>query len=207
MTDPISATIMGVVGLGSTILGGETSAKGAAEQGIAQLKQNYYQAGIAQFNANVARQNADYERNRGEQEAQQYGIAGAQKMGAITAAQGASGLDVNTGSAAAVRAGEARVQAMDLTQIRSNAAKAAYNYDVEAQGFENQSALYTMAGTNAVDAANINVESSIIGTASSVASKWSQGSQVGLFNNLGSAASSLGSGISDAASFVSGFGF
>jgi hypothetical protein len=58
-----------------------------------------------------------------------------------------------------------------------------------------------MAGTDAAAAGATKAEASIVGTVGSVASKWTQGSQVGLFNDVGSgiskAASSLFGGSSD----------
>lgn len=182
--------------IGATIAGGAAQAQGAAFSGQAQQQSYLYQAGVANINQQIAKQNQDYALNAGEQQAEKYGMAGGQRLGSIKASQGSSGLDVNSGSAVAVRAGESKVIHMDLDQIRSNAAKTAYDYDTQATGFENQAKLYRMAGANAKTAASINVESSILGTASSVAGKWLQGSQVGLFGGGSSSGQSFGSGSS-----------
>lgn len=179
------AEAMAVVGMGATIAGGITQAAGAKAAGQAALQQNNYQAGIAEINSKIATQNADYARNQGEIQATQYGIKSAQRQGAIRAGQGASGVDVNTGTAVDVRASQKKVSDMDLAQIRTNAAKTAYDFDAQAVGFDNQATLYRMAGANAVTAANYQATASILGTVSSVASKWSQGSQVGMFAGMG----------------------
>lgn len=197
------AEAMAVVGMGATIAGGITQAAGAKAAGQAALQQNNYQAGVAEINSKIAKQNADYARNQGEIQAQQYGIKSAQRMGAIHAGQSASGIDVNTGTAVDVRASQKLTSDMDLAQIRQNAAKTAYDFDAQAVGFDNQATLYKMAGTNAVVAANYQATASILGTVSSVASKWSQGSQMGMFSGGGSGGSG-GSGGAEAAAAAFG---
>jgi hypothetical protein len=173
----------------SSIAGGVVGAEGAQKQGQAQLLQNYYQAGIAQFNAQIARQNADWAVNQGEVQAQTYGIQAGQTLGHIITAQAGSGFDVGSGTAAAVQASQRKTFALDLEQIRANANQAAFGYNVQAVNFDKQAQLYQMAGTNAAAAGQISAESSILGTVGSVASKWTQASQVGLFGDFGSLAS------------------
>jgi hypothetical protein len=181
------AEAMAVVGLGATIAGGITQAAGAKAAGQAALAQNNYQAGVAEINSKIAKQNADYARNNGEIQAQNYGIKASQRTGMIRAGQGASGVDVNSGSAVDVRASQEKTSQMDLTQIRMNAVKAAYDFDAQAVGFDNQAGLYRMAGANAVTASNYQATASILGTVSSVSSKWMQGSQMGMFSGSGGA--------------------
>lgn len=190
------AEAMAVVGIGATIAGGITQAAGAQAAGQAALQQNNYQAGVAEINSKIAKQNADYARNQGEIQATQYGIKSAQRQGAIRAGQGASGVDVNTGTAVDVRESQKKVSDMDLAQIRLNASKTAYDFDAQAVGFDNQATLYKMAGANAVVAANYSATASILGTVSSVSSKWMQGSQMGMFSGSGSNPVDVGSAIS-----------
>jgi len=106
----------------------------------------------------------------------------AQQAGAIRAAQGASNIDVNSGSAAKVQADQRFIAQTDLTQIRSNAAKVAYDYDVKSVMDLNQANLDVMAGENAKQAGQINAMSSILGTVGSVSSKWLQGGQQGMWS-------------------------
>jgi hypothetical protein len=186
------AAPLAVLGMGSTLLGGITQAQGAQAEGKAQLEQNYYQAGVAKLNADIAKQDEAFALNKGEQEAQIAGLRGGQQLGQIKAAQASGNIDVNSGSALAVQKGQKMAIDLDRAQITSNAAMAAYDYNAKATQFENQSTLYEMAGTNAAQAGQIKAESSILGTAGSVAAKWSQGSQVGLFNDVGS---SIGSAV------------
>jgi hypothetical protein len=183
MAAPINAAVGGI-GLISTIFGGVTQAQGAQQQAQAQQGMYNYQAGVARFNAAIALQNADYARQQGERQAEIYGLKAGQELGGIRAAQSATGLDINTGSAVKVLASQRKVANMDMAQIRANAAKTAYDFDVTSMGFEQQANLYKMAGANAAAAGQINVESSILGTVGSVSSKWLQASQMGLFNPL-----------------------
>lgn len=177
-----SPTSIGEVGLGSTALGGIFSAFGAGESGAAQKGMYDYQASVAEINSQIALQNADYARQQGEGQAQAFGISAAQRAGQIKVAQASSGLDINSGSAVQVRQSQKLVTDMDLNQIRSNAAKTAYDYDVQSVNFTNQAQIDTFSGQQAELAGDINIGSSIIGTAGSVSAKWLQGNQTDLWN-------------------------
>lgn len=175
------AAALGTVGLGATLAGGITSAIGAEKSGEAQQSAFNYQAGVAQINSQIDLQNADYARQQGENEATQYGMKAGQQFAAIKAGQAASGLDVNSGSAVAVQASQRQITAMDLSRIRSNAAKTAYDYDVKSTMDLNQATLDVMGGQNAKIAGDIGAASSILGSVGSVATKWNAGTTSGLF--------------------------
>jgi hypothetical protein len=176
----MSSTVAGI-GLGANLLGGVFSAAGAGKQARATSEQDKYQAAVAQINSQIDLQNASYARQQGEQQSQQYGLGAGQRMGQIVAAQSSSGLSVSGGSAVQVRQSQQQVTNMDLDQIRSNAAKTAYDYDVASVMAKNQATLYTTAAADASEAGAINIASSVLSTAGSVSSKWLQGSQLGLF--------------------------
>jgi len=172
----------GAVGLGATLAGGLLSAYGAQKEGAATQSMYNYKAQVAKINADINRQNAAWALNRGEKEAEQYGMKAAQQRGQIRANQGASGLDVNSGSAKEVQQSQEKIKDMDLSAIRENAAKVAYDYETKAYMDENQATLDTMAGSYAKEAGNIKAIGSILGTASTVSSKWQQGSSIGLWS-------------------------
>ena len=180
MADPVTAGA-GLVGLGSTIFGALTQATGAKTAGQAQQETDRFLGTQSFYNSAVANQNAALAREHGESEAQKYGMGAAQRQGQIKASQASAGLDVNSGSALQVQKSQQLVSDMDLDQIRSNAAKTAYNFDVESTYDKNQGQLYFMAGSNAAQAGQINATSSIISGAGSVASKWMQSTQAGTF--------------------------
>jgi hypothetical protein len=154
-----------------------------------------YQAQVARINSQIALQNADYAREQGEQQAVIEGRKGAQQLGQIKAAQGASGLSANSGSNAQVQASQQATTSLDLTQIRANAAKTAYDFDVQSTEDINQAGLYSAAASNAATAGDISALGSIIGGAGSVSSKWLAGNQQGLWGSAGGS----GSFISDTA--------
>ncbi len=183
MADPAT---LGMIGIGSSVGGGLLGAFGAKKTGQAQQQMYNYQAQVAQINAQIDRQNAEYALNQGEQQAQQFGLHAAQQRGQIIANQGASGIAIGSGSNAEVVRSQNLLTRMDLTQIRSNAAKTAYDFNVKATMDLNQATLDTMAGQNAKLAGDINAASSILGTAGSVSSKWLQGKQMGMWGTSSS---------------------
>jgi hypothetical protein len=200
MADPISLTALGtsaMAGLSSisgstaltagsmglSALGGILGASGASAQGSAASQLGMYQAGIAMQNAAIAKQNAAYESAQGEQSAAKYGMGARQRMGEIKTAQSASGLDVGSGSNKAVQESQHLVSNMDMAQIRANAAKASFDYQVQAKSFEQQAQLDIMGANNAKAASRTNALASIVGSASSVADKWLQASKVGMFGS------------------------
>lgn len=177
------AQALGAVGMGATLAGGITSAIGAEKTASATQQSYNYQAGVAKINSQIDLQNADYARQQGEIQASQYGLREAQTEGKIRTAQAASNLDVNSGSAVAVQQSERKIGSLDTAQIRTNAAKTAYDFDVRSTMDLNQSTLAIMGGENAKAAGNIQAASSILGSVGSVASKWTQASQSGMFGS------------------------
>lgn len=167
-----------------------------------------YQAAVARNNKVIAEQNANYERDVGEVQAQQVGMKARSDYGQMVAAQGASGIDVNSGSAVGVRAGMIDVGFHDQQVTRANAAHIAYGYEVQATQFEAEAAIHSttaemdrIQADNATTAANITrsalplqedainlsktagtigVLSSLTGAAGSVANKWMQSSFQGM---------------------------
>ena len=130
MAEP--TTLMAGAGIGTSVLGSLFGASGASASGAASSQMSQYQAGVALLNAKIAKQNADYAIMEGEQSAMKYGLGARQRKGEIVAAQSASGLDVTSGSARDVQISQDTVTRIDMDQIRRNAAKAAYDYSIEA---------------------------------------------------------------------------
>lgn len=171
----------GEFGMATTGIGAGIKAFGDISGGFAQQQMYDYQAGVARMNAQIAEQNATYATQVGDIQAANAGLQGGQLMGRIKAAQSATGLDVNTGSALEVRKAQAGVTRQNVNAIVSNAAKTAYNYKVEGVQFQSQAQLDTLAGRNARTAGMIGGLSSIIGGASSISSEWLRGQQLGLW--------------------------
>ena len=166
------AAPVAIGGMAAQVARSIIGAMGSAYQGQAQANMYTYQAGVAQLNTTIEKQNADYARASGEVEAQQSGMKTRFQVGSERAAQGGSGLDVNTGSPLAVRESTQEVGAEDTAIVRSNAARRAYGYEVEAAQSTAQAGLDLMSATTAKTAGNIGAVSSLLGGAGSVASKW-----------------------------------
>jgi hypothetical protein len=178
MADPSTIAAGGMAAnVGGSLLG----AFGANQAGQANSAMYQYQAGIALMNENIARQNASYATAVGEVEAQQSGMQTRAQIGQTKATQGASGLDVNKGSAVDVRASEADIGAENQAITRASAARAAYGYNVEAAQDQAQATVDQMQAKQAAEAGKISALGSLLGGASSVSSKWLSANSQGLF--------------------------
>ena len=146
------------LGLGATAAGAGLSAGGSISSGIAGSQQYTYQASIAKLNQQLDAQNEEFARQQGEQQAQQFGIKAGQQMGQIKASQASAGFDVTSGSNAQVRASQRTLNTLDTSIIRSNAAKTAYNYEVQGTIAGAQASMYSAASKNALLAGVIGAE-------------------------------------------------
>jgi hypothetical protein len=176
MAAPVAA-----VGIGAAIAGSAVSAFGAYQQGQAGAAEYNYKAGIAAVNQQIAEQNANYATYAGEVQAQQQGIKTSQEIATTKAEQGAGGLDVSSGSNVRVRQAEYDVGQENIGLIRSNAAKRAYGYEVEAYQYGAQVSLDKYAASESKIAGTTAAIGSLLGGASSVSSKWTDASKSGVF--------------------------
>jgi len=74
MADPISLSALAIGGMAASAAGGVVSALGQVMGGQSQGNMYTYQAGVAQMNTQIAKQNADYARVAGEVSAQESGM-------------------------------------------------------------------------------------------------------------------------------------
>src|SRR5882672_4548745 len=100
MADPFT---LALIGAGTSIIGGGVQAYGAMQKGAADQGMYNYQAGVAQLNQKIAMQNAAYAQQAGGSAAYQSGLKTAFTRGQQKVDQAASGIEVGSGSAAAVR--------------------------------------------------------------------------------------------------------
>lgn len=178
MADPI--TLAAAIGVGSTLAAGGIKAYGDILGGNAQSQMYQYQAGIARMNSQIAQQNANYAMQKGEVEALKSGMKTGQEIGQIKATQAASGLDVNRGSAVAVRTSQQAVGDYNEALIRSKAAREAYGFRVGGLMDQEQARMDEFAAKNAKTASYLSAAGSILGAAGSVSGKWMTGQSVGL---------------------------
>lgn len=210
MTDPVSGAVtagLAGVSLLTSVLGGQ--AQGAAEKQQAQATSanDLFQAGIALQNQQIQKANAGYALQQGEQSAMVIGQGVRAQVGQIKAAQGASGLNVNLGTAPDVVAGQRKIGMEEQSLTRETAAKTAYDYDVSAWQYGQQNQLDIASAINTTAALPLQEEATFLGTAASVSTKWLGFNQAGDFSGIGSAVSDIGSYLNGSlAGAAGGFG-
>jgi hypothetical protein len=178
MADPVSA--MAVISIGSSAAAGGLGAFGAAQKDDAATAMYNYKAGVAQANAAYAQKNVQYALEEGAVKEEQYGLEGAQKVGAIKVAQAASGLDVNTGTARNVVKSEVAGIQQGEGLISYQAAKKAYGFSVESANFQNEAQFDVASGKNTQSAKFFDIGQSLLSGGASVSDKWMKYSQAGV---------------------------
>lgn len=110
--------------------------------GISQNQALHQQADYQQrqlnFNAKIADLQAQDAIDTGNREASRIERQGNQVLGAQRAGYGASGVDVNYGSAMDVQKDTRATTALDVLTTKNNAAKAAWGYKVQAAGYQSE---------------------------------------------------------------------
>jgi len=167
-----ATSTLAAIGTAISIASAGIGAVGAMQQADAQRQSAEFNAKVAENNAKVAQQKAISASQAGEQQAAIKEQETRSKVGAMLAAQGASGVDVNTGSAAKVRVGESQLGHMDAMTIRSNAAKTAYGYQTEETNFQNQASVDKATASNAPIAGAISAGGALLGGLGSASSSW-----------------------------------
>lgn len=156
------------------VAGAGISAYGQIAGGQAAAANANYQAQVANNNAVIARQNAQWETQAGDVRATNQGLKTRAQVGAIKVAQAASGVDVNTGSAAQVSNAADELGMLDALTIRSDTARKAYGYEVAATGEDAKANLLRTQADQAQTAGIIGGIGSLLSGASTVGSQWSK---------------------------------
>lgn len=185
MADPVSIGVMTAISIGASAAGGLMQAKGHSALGASEAAMYQYKAGIAEMNKQIALQNAEYERAAGGVQAQMVALRHRERQGITKTAQGASGLDVSSGSAKLVRDSQAAVAQHDQGMVRSNAARRAYAYEVEAVTEEHNANLAKMGAKHSLMKGKYGAIGSLIGTAAGVSGKIAGAGQSGAFGAFG----------------------
>jgi hypothetical protein len=147
--------------------GGVVNAGGAIFSAIGASQQDNYQAAVAQNNAMIAHDAMKNDIQAGAADQQSALFKSAGLIGAAKAAQGSSGLDVNSGSAVQVRTTDDMFGQLGAMTIRSNAARAAYGSQVQSEAFTAEAGLDKDAAANALVSGAINATSSLLAAGSS----------------------------------------
>jgi len=152
----------GYTAAGMVAGGAATSAYGQYQTGTANAAAAGYNSAIAGENAKFSEQRAEWAAELGDQEAGISQLKTRAGVAAIKTNQGASGVDINSGSSVAVRDSARVLGMMDAMTIRSNAAREAYGYKMDALNNRAQSELSIQKGKAAGNAGAIGAGSTII---------------------------------------------
>lgn len=128
-----------LMGVGTVV-----SAYGQYSQGQAAAKASQYNAAMADQNSKVQQQNAQIASQSGSQQAAMQSMKTRALVGQTQANQGASGVTINdkgTPSTSDVTLSERELGRLDAVQIRTNATRHAYGYEVAAVNDKAQSQL------------------------------------------------------------------
>ena len=154
--------------VGNAIAGGI----GAYAQGHAASQAANYNAAMAIQNANIQKQNATIAGQSGSQQAGMQSLKTRATMGSERANEGASGVNVNSGSAIDTQASTHEIGMMDALQIRTNAAREAHGYRVKAVNEEAQSDLDKYQAKYDETAGQLNAGTTLLGSAQNTATNW-----------------------------------
>lgn len=170
--DPVSLTAM------AAVAGAGVNAVGSYESGVASSKASQYQAQVAANNALIAQQNEGWEEQTGAAKEAAQGQKGRAQIGQTTAAMGASGVTVGSGSFADVVGAEHSLASLDTNTIRSDTARKVYGYEVQQVSDTAQSQLLEAESKQQREMAPISAIGTFLSGASSVGAKfanWQKG--------------------------------
>lgn len=159
MCDPVSISAAAMVAsTGLSIYSGIQSANGQRAAGAANQKYYYYLAGLSEEEAAKAQEQSA--RDQTTIDIASKGVRSSQR--AVMAANGVGGGSV---TAEDLLRDTFNTAELDKMAVRYNADSISNSKYAEAKG-------YRMAGANTLQAANINADTTLLTTASSVASRW-----------------------------------
>lgn len=176
------------------VAGAAASAFGTIQSGMAAQSSANYQAKVAENNALIAQQNADYAIKAGNAKVAQEGQKSAERQAAIITGLAANGTDVNKGSALDVREGARKTGLLDEQTAANNAELQAYGYRTQKTSFEAQAGLERAQAEQAPIGAGLSAAGQLFNSASSIGLKWTNKINTGDSDSIGSAAIPAGAG-------------
>lgn len=143
---------LGIAGLVSSAVGQHEAGQAQKAAGAAQAEVSESQAEVQDFNAHVATEQAQDAIEKGAEDESRFrtqvrGAIGAQRTGFA-----GGNIDVGFGSAVDVQADAAYLGELDALTIRTNAARTAWGYQVQASDYTKQAAIDRKAAANQIAA-------------------------------------------------------
>jgi hypothetical protein len=175
-TMAIASLAMGALGTGASVLGQAQNAQ--AQAGLAN-----YQAQVARNNQQIAEWNAQRALQQGAVDEQNQRLKTAAMLGSQRAALAGQGGDVNSGSPLDVQADTARAGDYEAQAIRSNAALRAYGYRAQAANAGGAAALDDFRAGSTTAALPFGIGASLLGGASSLGDRYQGYDRLGTFRS------------------------
>jgi len=157
-----------ILTIGATVIG----AVGQIQAGNAQADAQRYNARVAEMNAEMSRRRAKDAQERGAREEQKKRQQIAALQGQQVAAMAANGVDLSFGSPLDTVVDTAMLGELDALTIRKNAAREAYDYEVQAVNGQADATLNRMGADASQTAGYLGAASTILGGASSAYSQY-----------------------------------
>jgi hypothetical protein len=162
-----------MIGSTAASIGGKIAgAAGESKQADATSAEANYRAQVAANNKIIAEQNARYAVQAGRTNAQAQDFQTRAALGQATAAQGASGIDVASGSPVDVRSSIQQLGRLKTLEEIQKADLEAYGYKQKASDFGAESGLQTYKAQSAQAAKGPALFNTILGGATSLGDKW-----------------------------------
>lgn len=174
-----SLTVGGVIATGAAVVGTAMQIQAAREAAKAEEERAKYQREVALRNAAIEEENRVAELHEAALAAQDADQDAKIELGALLADQGASGLDLGSGSFLRVRQGMETIAAQDRSRIIKEGENAADEASRRAENFREEARNAGRAADNARSAGRRSVAASLIsgiGTISNTAAKHITGS-------------------------------
>lgn len=121
--------------------------------GIASANASHYKATVAANNATIAKQNAGYAASATAAQTEDAGLKARSQSANVRAGLAASGVDVNSGSAAAIQTGQREIGNLDTQRVASRGGLQVYGYEAQSANFQAESNLDEKEAQFAVPAA------------------------------------------------------
>ena len=158
----LTASSLAGLGADAGYLGTGVMALGQLQSSQAQSESAKYNSEVAANNAAISQQNAQYAGAEGEEQAGAKEEQTRAQVGAITSAQAANGVDVNSGSNLDVKSSASELGELDAINIRANAARQAYGYQTQAANDVAQSNLDKYEAEQASEAGGIGAAATLL---------------------------------------------
>lgn len=169
-------TALAIGSVVASIVGGTISTVSGIQQGNAQKAQYEYAAEQNRRNAEIAKNNATESRQKGMEEARLKRMQTLSQIGALKTANAANGININSGTALDTIEDTATMGELDAMNAMYTSEQTAQNYELQANNFNVQSNMNSLAAKNVSKTTKMNAFGSALSgvgdAAQSFAGKW-----------------------------------